>query len=153
MVETYPNLHAPQADVSVELSEVVVHSNQAALTQIFSNLLGNAVKFVAPGVRPRVRIWAEPRPSTIAPQGSIRVYVEDNGIGIPKDQHEKIFGMFQRLHRAEEYPGTGIGLALVKKSLERTGGHISVESELGKGSRFCLEFPRALHESEAALAE
>jgi PAS domain S-box-containing protein len=154
LVETYPNLHPPHAEVSIELGNVVVHGNQAALTQIFSNLLGNAVKFVAHGVHPRVRLWAEPSgPSTTNHQLSARVFVQDNGIGIPQDQHEKIFGMFQRLHRPDEYPGTGIGLALVKKSLERTGGHITLESEPGKGSRFCVELPLAVQQSGEALAE
>jgi PAS domain S-box-containing protein len=136
IAETYPNLHEPQAEVTIELEDLVVHGNEAALTQVFSNLLGNAVKFVAPGVHPRVRIWAEH-----LDQSTVRVFVQDNGIGIPREAHDKIFGMFQRLHRADEYPGTGIGLALVKKSLERTGGQIYLESEPGRGSRFCVELP------------
>ncbi|HYG35457.1 MAG TPA: ATP-binding protein, partial [Clostridia bacterium] len=174
MIETYPNLHPPQADVSIKLGDLLVHGNEAALTQVFSNLLGNAVKFVAPGVHPRVRIWAEARgrhgdtetrgrgdvepplsasPPLRVPASSVRVWVEDNGIGIPKDQQGKIFGMFQRLHRAEQYPGTGIGLALVKKSIERTGGQITLESEPGKGSRFCVELPLATTNTPEIAAE
>lgn len=146
MVETYPNLHSPQADVSIEVVELWVHGNEAALTQIFSNLLGNAVKFVALGVRPRVRVWAEVRhcPGSFKNSADCAfVWIEDNGIGIPKEAHERIFGMFNRLHRAEDYPGTGIGLALVRKSLERIGGQITLESEPGQGSRFCVQLALA----------
>jgi signal transduction histidine kinase len=69
--------------------------------------------------------------------------VEDNGIGIPKEAQEKIFGMFQRMHRESEYPGTGIGLAIVKKAVERMGGEVGLESEPGKGSKFWIELPGA----------
>ncbi|HLH52004.1 MAG TPA: PAS domain-containing protein [Verrucomicrobiae bacterium] len=147
MVETYPNLHPPLADVLIEFDRLLVHGNEAALIQIFSNLLGNAVKFVAPGVHPRVRVYTETQPCPDALEKTglscAFVYVHDNGIGIPKNAHDKIFAMFARLHRAETYPGTGIGLAMVKKSLERTGGWISLESEPGKGSRFCVQLPLA----------
>lgn len=154
IVDTYPNLQPPAAEIRVELDDVIVQGNQAALTQVFSNLLGNAVKFVAPAVKPRVRIWAEllqARPpeaadlaeSTPVPQPRVLVWVEDNGIGIPQNAQEKIFGMFERLHRADEYPGTGVGLALVRKSLDRTGGQICLESEPGRGSRFCVQLPLA----------
>ena len=84
-----------------------------------------------------VRIWAED-------QGvRFRIWVEDHGIGIPQDAREKIFGMFQRLHRSEEYPGTGIGLALVRKVVQRMGGNVGVESVPGQGSKFWVELPRA----------
>jgi PAS domain S-box-containing protein len=138
LAETYPNLQPPRAEIRVEMDDLSVLGNEAALTQVFSNLLGNAVKFVAPGVTPRVRVWAESRTP-----GRALIWVEDNGIGVPKDAQEKVFGLFQRMHRTEEYPGTGIGLAIVKKSLERIGGQVSLESEPGKGSRFCVELPLA----------
>jgi signal transduction histidine kinase len=67
--------------------------------------------------------------------------VEDNGIGIAKEHQERIFGVFERLHRPEAYPGTGIGLAIVRKAMERMGGRAGVESEPGRGSRFYLELP------------
>jgi PAS domain S-box-containing protein len=149
LVQTYPNLHAPQADVTVDLGRLTVHGNEAALTQVFSNLLGNAVKFVAPGVKPRVRVWAAAgncSPPLEQKPDCAYVWIEDNGIGIPQYAHEKIFEMFQRLHPASEYPGTGIGLALVRKSLERSGGGIKLESEPGKGSRFCVQLPIAEQE-------
>ena len=71
----------------------------------------------------------------------IRVWVEDNGIGIPAEDQERIFNIFERLHGEEIYPGTGIGLAIVQKGVERIKGECGVESEPGKGSRFWVEFP------------
>ncbi len=78
----------------------------------------------------------------------VRLWVEDNGIGIEHDQHEKIFGLFQRVHTAETYPGTGIGLAIVRKGAERMGGQAGVESCVGQGSRFWLELPAGVESSE-----
>jgi signal transduction histidine kinase len=96
------------------------------------NLIGNALKFVAPGTQPAVRICAEERGQTV------RLWVEDNGIGIPAGCEAQIFGVFTRLH-GDKYPGTGIGLAIVKKAVECMGGHVGVESSLGQGSRFWFE--------------
>ena len=110
-----------------------VLGHEALATQCLSNLLDNAVKFVAPGVHPQVRVWTEPRANRV------RVWVEDNGIGVSKEYHERIFRMFERLHANERYPGTGIGLAIVRKAVERMGGQAGVESEPGKGSRFWLD--------------
>jgi signal transduction histidine kinase len=97
-------------------------------------LIENAVKFVAPGQNPCVRIRSEQRGNRV------RLWVEDNGIGIPPEYHQKIWGVFERLHKSEIYPGTGIGLAIVRKAMERMGGRAGLESEPGKGSRFYLEF-------------
>jgi len=149
IVETYPNLQPPAAEITLDVDNLLVLGNAAGLTQVFSNLLGNAVKFVAPGVKPKVRVWAQligSPPS--APPGSeprlpkVLIWVIDNGIGIPKEGQDKIFGMFKRLHRADEYPGTGIGLAIVRKTLERMGGQVCLDSEPGKGSRFVVELRR-----------
>jgi len=137
MIETYPDLQPPGAQVVIEFDELVVRGNQSLLTQCFGNLLGNAVKFVAPGVKPRVRVRAEPRGE------AVRIWVEDNGIGIPKDAQERIYGMFQRMHHESEYPGTGIGLAIVRKAVERMEGRLGLESEPGKGSKFWIELPNA----------
>ena len=71
----------------------------------------------------------------------VRLWVEDNGIGIAPQYHEKIFGLFERLPDARSVPGTGIGLALVRKGAERMGGRAGVESELGQGSRFWVDLP------------
>jgi signal transduction histidine kinase len=110
-----------------------VLAHRVVLAQVLSNLISNAVKFVAPGTRPQVRIR-----STKA-EGGVRLWVEDNGIGIAREYWDRIFGVFQRLHSMAEYPGTGIGLAIVKRAVERMGGRVGVESEPGKGSRFWIE--------------
>ena len=166
MIETYPNLQPAAADISIEFDELVVLGNESLLTQCFGNLLGNAVKFVAPGVKPRIRVWAEqmtgsmdkgidgpesrpPIRSTSIHQSihsnqlPVRIWVEDNGIGIPKACTEKIFRMFQRMHRENEYPGTGIGSSHARKAVERMGGRVGLESEPGQGSKFWIELPDA----------
>ena len=135
LVDTYPNLHPDNADIRLEGDLPIVLGNEALVTQCFSNLLANAVKFVAPGVKPRVRVRAEVR------EGTARIWVEDNGIGISKDAQGRLFGMFQRLVRG--YEGTGIGLAIVRKVVQRMGGRVGVESEEGKGSRFWVELKAA----------
>jgi signal transduction histidine kinase len=135
VVETYPNLQPPSAEIQIDLNGVKVVGNQSALVQCFSNLLGNAVKFVAPGIQPRVRVFADAKDRTV------RIWIVDNGIGIPEIAVGKLFVMFQRLHDERIYPGTGIGLAIVRKAVERMNGTVGVESELGKGSRFWVELP------------
>lgn len=139
IVETYPDLQPPAAEVTIEFASLRVRGNEAALTQVFANLLSNAVKFVAPGVHPRVRVRAAPQ----ANSNRAVIWVEDNGVGVPPEAQERIFDMFQRIHRVDEYPGTGIGLAIVKKATERMGGKVGVESQLGSGSRFWIELPLA----------
>ena len=131
LLDTYPNLHASAADIHIDGNLPVVLGNESLLTQCFSNLLGNAVKFVAPGARPTVRLWSEIK------DGFARIWVEDNGIGIPKLAQPRLFGMFQKLDN--QYEGTGIGLAIVRKVVERMGGEVGVESEPGQGSRFWVE--------------
>jgi signal transduction histidine kinase len=138
MVQTYPNLQG--ADIRVEFADLLVLGNESLLTQCFGNLLDNAVKFVAEGVKPQVRVWTEP--STIDEQPATSICIDDNGIGIPKAAQERIFRMFQRMHPETEYPGTGIGLAIARKAVERMNGRISLESEPGKGTRFQIELPR-----------
>jgi signal transduction histidine kinase len=77
------------------------------------------------------------------PANTIRLWVEDNGIGIASEHQKRIFGVFERLHGIESYPGTGIGLAIVQKGVERMGGKVGVESQLGQGSRFWIELRKA----------
>ena len=131
LIDTYPNLLPYKESIRIEDPLPVVMGNEAGLTQCFSNLLGNAVKFVAPGTRPQVCLRAENR------NGMVRVDVEDNGIGIPPDSRHHLFQMFSRLNT--RYEGTGIGLAIVRKVVERMGGKVGVESRNGEGSRFWIE--------------
>ena len=107
----------------------VVMADRRQLAQLFQNLIGNAIKYQTEG-SPLIHVGAEPEGNNWS------LSVTDNGIGIEPRYFERIFGMFQRLHSREEFAGTGIGLAICKKIVERHGGAISVESEVGKGSTF-----------------
>jgi PAS domain S-box-containing protein len=138
LLDTYPNLSPAKADIRIDGDLPVVRGNESLLTQCFSNLLGNAVKFVPTGVRPLVRVRGD------ASDGMGRIWIEDNGIGIPPHARGRLFGMFQKLDN--QYEGTGIGLAIVRKVTERMGGKVGVESEPGKGSRFWVELPLAMGE-------
>jgi PAS domain S-box-containing protein len=129
-----PPVH-PRIDVVEPMPAVLGH--RGVLSQVIQNLLTNAIKFVAPGVVPHVTIAAQ------ATDGRVRVSVTDNGIGVAAEHQERIFRVFERLHRLEAYPGTGIGLAIVRKGVERLGGRCGVESTPGAGSRFWLDLPAA----------
>lgn len=126
---------ALEVDLVPPLPAVV--GNESALGQALSNLLGNAAKFVAPGSTPKIKIWAEHN------NGKVRLHVQDSGIGIPEGALPHIFEPFHRAHEAATYPGTGIGLAVVKRAVERQGGMIGVASNPGEGSDFWIELPAA----------
>jgi signal transduction histidine kinase/DNA-binding response OmpR family regulator len=110
-----------------------VLGNETMLRQALTNLVSNGLKFVAPGRKPQVIIRAETR------EGRVRIWVEDNGIGIAKEYHDRLFRVFERFHAGDRYPGTGIGLAIVRRALERMSGSSGVISEQGMGSRFWIE--------------
>jgi signal transduction histidine kinase len=177
VMESYPNLQGPLVEISVAEPLPAVIANDTGLGQCFANLLVNAAKFVAPGTRPKIRVWAETRssPPMDPPAqksnnspiqhssdpafhqsngaGLVRFWFEDNGIGIPARHQERIFGMFQKLDKSHE--GTGIGLALVRKTVERMGGRVGVESAPGEGSRFWLELKQAhppIHQSNNPIS-
>ena len=135
MIDSYPGFQAPNACIRIAGPLPRVLANEAGLTQCFSNLLGNAVKFVEKGRIPHVTIRAEQHGPLV------RLWFEDNGIGIAPDMQARVFGMFQRL--SKDHEGTGIGLALVHKVVERMGGRVGVESEPGAGSRFWIELQPA----------
>ena len=132
VIATYPQLQASGAVIVIEGTLPTVLANEASLTQCISNLLSNAVKFVAPGVTPHVRIHAG------ITAGDDRIWIEDNGIGIDPRNHERIWNIFTQIGRAKDYPGTGIGLAIVRKAVERMNGTVGLESALGEGSKFWL---------------
>lgn len=112
-----------------------IRAKSSHLQQLFQNLVGNAVKYRNDGEPPRVHVSARH-------DGGYWLFtVRDNGIGIDPQYQTKIFGIFKRLHGREKYAGTGIGLAICQKIVERYGGRIWVESELGKGATFCFSLP------------
>jgi len=119
-----------------------VRGDRAQLGQLVQNLIGNALKFCRPGDTPEVMITAARR------GGEWVIVVRDNGIGIPADQTARIFGMFQRLHTRAEYEGTGIGLAVCKKIVERHGGRIWVESTPGEGATVLFTLPASDAEAD-----
>ena len=135
MVESYPQYQQWASSISIAPNLPAVLATEAGLTQCFSNLLNNALKFVLPGTTPEIKIWAEDKGEWV------RFWVQDNGIGISAEYREKIFDMFQRV--SGSYEGTGIGLALVRKAVQRMNGTVGVESEPGKGARFWLELKKA----------
>jgi|GEM_PF-1787072 len=112
-------------------------ANAVVLERVIANLVSNALKFTKPGQAPRLEICAETN------NGKIRLWIKDDGIGIAPEYHQRIFQVFQRLHAGDVYPGTGIGLAIAQKGIERMGGKIGLESEPEKGSKFWIEFPKS----------
>jgi signal transduction histidine kinase len=125
------------AEVDVDGSLAPVQGHRTTLLQVVENLVSNAIKFVAGGRRPRVRLRTDER------DGRIRLWVEDNGIGIAAEDCQRIFMPLERLHGVDAFPGTGIGLALVEKGIRRMGGAVGVDSTQGRGSRFWVELPRS----------
>jgi signal transduction histidine kinase len=141
ILRSYPSLQPPRVEIQIAESLPLIMAAETGLAQCFANVLNNAIKFVKPGITPKIRIWAETREESSP--NTVRFWFEDNGIGIPREYHERIFDMFQQLDKS--YEGTGIGLALVRKTVERMNGKVGVESEPGKGSRFWMEFTSTSH--------
>jgi PAS domain S-box-containing protein len=136
IIQEHPSFQEPNAEIQIRTPLLAILGHEASLTQCIYNLLCNAVKFVPKGTRPQIQIWTEPL------ENYVRLWIEDNGIGIPAEAKDRMFLMFQRFHRSADYEGTGIGLAIVRKAVERMGGKVGVESEPGRGSRFWLLLPR-----------
>lgn len=133
LVEKEMNDRKVAVEVRAPLGSVFAHL--PTFKQIVTNLISNSIKFLSAERAPRLSIY------TTREGEFVRLWIQDNGIGIAPEHHEKIFGLFQRLHDNQTYPGTGIGLALVRKGAERMGGRVGVESQLGQGSRFWVDLP------------
>ena len=160
IIAIHPDWQPPKAIIEVEGTLPWVRGHAGFLAQCVSNLVGNAVKFVATGATARVRIRAEDRLLSAIPftgpvghgkaaegrvvEGPVvRIWFEDNGIGIAAADHERVFRMFDRINPADQFEGTGIGLTIVRRAVQRLGGRIGFESQPGHGSRFWMEFKRA----------
>lgn len=130
--------------VSTDLPSV--HGDPAQLTQLFQNLLGNAIKFRT-DTPPRIEISAKEQAH------AWKISVSDNGIGIRPEYHTRVFTIFQRLHTQDQYTGTGIGLAICKRIIERHNGEIGIESRPGEGSTFFFTLPKPVSPSEFELRQ
>jgi len=126
--------HEKPPHISVQAGQTEILAHRFLLEQCVGNLLSNATKFVRPGTTPEVCIRTESRP------GQVRLWVEDNGIGIDPSYHHKIFSIFERVGDLQKYEGTGIGLAIVNRAVQRMGGTCGVISTPGEGSRFWVDF-------------
>ncbi|UBV44989.1 GAF domain-containing protein (plasmid) [Deinococcus taeanensis] len=149
---THVDLNAAVAGVRAELSADLrsrnvtfqvaplptVYADAALIRQVLANLLGNAVKYTAGRSHAVIEVWAVTEPQQWT------VYVRDNGVGFDPAYAHKLFGVFQRLHRADEFGGTGVGLANVRRILQRHGGNVGAESQPGRGATFRFTLPRPL---------
>ncbi len=140
-------VHERNATVDVASGLPKVVGDPRRIGQIFGNLIANGIKFNR-SAAPRIEIGA-----FVNDAGETVFFVRDNGIGIEERYHEKIFGVFQRLHRREEFEGTGAGLAIVKRAVEALGGSIRVESGPGEGSAFLFTLPVSPAQATATLSE
>jgi PAS domain S-box-containing protein len=137
IIDQTSELQPSRAQVTVKRPLLNVLGHESSLAQVIVNLLGNAVKFVRAGEKPNVQVWTEREGDVV------RLWVEDNGIGIKPEYHHRLFGLFERIHPEPLYEGTGMGLAIVRKAVERMGGKVGVESDGEHGSRFWVELPAA----------
>jgi PAS domain S-box-containing protein len=138
IVETFPNGQPLKPDIRIKGSVPPVIGNQALLAQCVTNLVSNGAKFVSPGATPHVEISAE-----VIAGSSVRVWFRDSGIGIAAEDHDRIFRLFERINSSAAYDGTGIGLTIVRKAIERMGAEVGFDSEPGKGSNFWIQLKKA----------
>lgn len=133
----YAHLQPPFAEIEIASPLLNVLGHETTLGQCVANLLSNAVKFIAPGVKPHIKIWTERE------EKNVRAWFDDNGIGIKPEYQGRIFQMFERIHPEGKYEGTGIGLTIVRKAVEKMGGSVGVESDGRHGSRFWIKLRSA----------
>lgn len=135
VIQQYPSVNVAHATFEIAGQLHGVSGSPSTLVQVLSNILTNAVKFVPHGGKAHVKVWTERSGE------KVRLFVQDNGIGIPEEVLPKIFEPFQRGHADRGYDGTGIGLAIARKAVTRMGGSIGVKSTVGQGSTFWIELP------------
>ncbi len=123
-------------NIQLDVPDIEIITTSIGLSIVIRNLLENAIKFTAGQPNPKIEIGLKENPATWI------ISIKDNGVGFDMKYHERIFEIFQRLHRAEDFPGTGIGLAMVAKALQRMGGKVWAESEPHKGSTFFIAIPK-----------
>jgi signal transduction histidine kinase len=137
LIEHRALIQQTRATIEVARPLPKVRGARTLLMQVLTNLLTNALKYTEAGVAPQVWFLAADKDNTVV------LSVVDRGIGIEPRHHEKIFNLFERLHGYSQYPGSGVGLAIARRAVERMQGRIWCESEPGKGSTFCVELPKA----------
>ncbi|MBK6717262.1 MAG: PAS domain S-box protein [Burkholderiales bacterium] len=137
VAERAKEMAAGPVELQLDIAPLKVQADRDGLEMVLRNLLENAIKFTAHAPAPRITLTA--RRSDIG----VELSVTDNGIGFDMKYHDRIFEIFQRLQRVEDYPGTGVGLALVKKAMDRMGGRVWAQSAPGQGASFHLELPLA----------
>jgi len=136
VVDSYhADIEKQGVEVRLAMESFTLALDRDGMAVVLRNLIGNALKFSRDSAPPRIEI------GTRHEAGRRILWVRDNGVGFDLKYHDRIFGIFQRLHRAEEFPGTGVGLALVAKAVQRMGGRVWAESQPGAGATFYLEFP------------
>jgi signal transduction histidine kinase len=135
IIDQNSDFQAPKAEIELVRPLQNIRGHAASFTQCMTNLLSNAVKFVRPGTTPHVKLWTQSVDDTV------RLNLKDNGIGIAPEHQQRIFNAFERLDT--EYEGTGFGLAIMRKAVERMGGRFGLESKPGEGSLFWIELPKA----------
>jgi PAS domain S-box-containing protein len=136
VAERAEEVHARGVTLTVDIPDATVTAEPEGLAQALRNLLDNALKFTGKIPDPHIEIGGREKEKTCM------LWVRDNGIGFDMRYHDRVFEIFQRLHPAEDYPGTGIGMAIVRKTMQRMGGRVWAESAPGKGATFFLEIPR-----------
>ena len=129
------DIEASGVVVRVDVTALSLAADTDGMALVLRNLVGNAIKFSGASAHPLIEI------GTRKEAGQVVIWVRDNGVGFDMQYHDRIFGIFQRLHRSDEFPGTGVGLARVAKAVQRMGGRVWAESEPGQGATFFLAFP------------
>ncbi len=136
ILDERPEWHPPAVEIQIESPLMPMLGHEASLTQCITNLVDNAITFVAPGVKPQVRVYSR------VEGNQVRLCFHDNGIGIDETGQRRLFQLFQRLHTGEQAQNIGIGLAIVRKAVERMKGQVGVQSTPGKGSVFWIQLPK-----------